>query len=34
MEEEITYAYDYVNWLKWVSNAEKTRQTMFESIIC
>jgi hypothetical protein len=31
MEEEITTVDDYVDWFKWVSNAEKRKQAMFES---
>jgi len=31
MEEEITDADDYTNWLRWVSNAEQSRQAMYES---
>jgi len=31
MEEEITDAYDYVDWLKWVFDAEKSKHAMFES---
>jgi len=31
MEEEITNADDYAYSLKWVSNAEQNKQTMYES---
>ncbi len=31
MEEEITDVDDCANWLKWVSDAEKSRQSMYES---
>jgi hypothetical protein len=31
MEKEITYADDYVNWLKWVSDAKQSKHAMFES---
>jgi hypothetical protein len=31
VEEEITNADDYADWLKWVSNAEQSRQAMYES---
>jgi hypothetical protein len=31
MEEEITDADDYAGWIKWVSNAEKGKQAIFES---
>ncbi len=31
MEEEIIDVDDYADWLKWVSNAEKRKQDMFES---
>jgi len=31
MEEEITYADDYTDWLRWVSDAEQNRQDMYES---
>jgi hypothetical protein len=31
MEEEITYANDYTNWLRWVSDVEQSRQAMYES---
>jgi hypothetical protein len=31
MEEEITNIDDYVDWFKWVSDAEKRKQAMFES---
>jgi hypothetical protein len=31
MEEEIIDVDDYANWLKWVSNAKRSKQVMFES---
>jgi hypothetical protein len=31
MAEEITDGDDYANWIRWVSDAEKSRQTMYES---
>jgi hypothetical protein len=31
MEEEITDVDDYTNWLRWVSDAEHSRQAMYES---
>jgi hypothetical protein len=31
MEEEITYANDYTNWLRWVYDAKQSRQAMYES---
>jgi hypothetical protein len=31
MEEEIKNANDYADWLKWVSNAERSKHAMFES---
>ncbi len=31
MEEEITNVDDYVDQLKWVSDAEQSRQAMYES---
>jgi glyoxylate carboligase len=31
MEEEITNADDYADWLKWVSDAKRNKQAMFES---
>ncbi len=34
MEEEITNADDYVDWIKWVYNAEKGKQAIFESTNC
>jgi hypothetical protein len=34
MEEEITNTNDYVYWLKWVSDAEKRKQSIFESTSC
>jgi hypothetical protein len=34
MEEEVSNAYDYVDWLKWVSDAERRRHAMFESSNC
>jgi hypothetical protein len=34
MKEEITNANNYVDWLKWVSDAEKRRQVIFESTSC
>jgi hypothetical protein len=30
MEEKITNANDYVNWLRWVSNAKQNRHVMYE----
>ncbi len=30
MEEEITDADDYANWIKWASDAEKGKQAIFE----
>ncbi len=32
MEKEITNAYDYDNWFKWVSDVEKRKHVVFESI--
>jgi len=34
MEEEIIDANDYVDWLRWVSYAEQSRQAMYESTHC
>ncbi len=34
MEEEIINANDYVDWLRWVSYAEQSRQAMYESTHC
>jgi hypothetical protein len=34
MEEEITDADDYVDGLRWVSDAEQSRQAMYESTHC
>ncbi len=34
MEEEIIDVDDYADWLKWVSNAEKRKQYIFESTSC
>jgi hypothetical protein len=34
MEEEITDADDYIDWLRWVSDAEQSRQAMYESTHC
>jgi len=31
MKEEITYADDYADWIRWVSNVEQGRQAMYES---
>jgi len=31
MTEEITNGDDYVDWIRWVSNAEKSRQSVHES---
>jgi glyoxylate carboligase len=31
MEEKIIDADDYADWLKWVSDAKRRKQTMFES---
>jgi hypothetical protein len=31
MTEEIADGDDYANWIKWVSDTEKSRQTMHES---
>jgi hypothetical protein len=31
MEEEITNADDYADWLRWVSDAEQSGQAMYES---
>jgi hypothetical protein len=31
MDEEITDADDYVDWIRWVSNAEQSKRTMYES---
>jgi len=31
MEEEIINANDFANWLKWVFDAEQSRQAMYES---
>jgi len=31
MEEKITDADDYADWLRWVSSAEQSRQAMYES---
>jgi len=31
MEEEITDADDYADWMRWVSDAEQCRQAMYES---
>ncbi|CAM6011489.1 unnamed protein product [Sphagnum balticum] len=31
MEKEITYADDYANWIKWVFNAKKGKQAIFET---
>jgi hypothetical protein len=33
-EEEITDADDYVDWIKWVSDAEKGKQAIFETTNC
>jgi len=33
MEEEITDINDYVDWLKWVSNVERKKKTMFLQIV-
>jgi hypothetical protein len=34
MEEEITDADDYADWIKWVSDAEKGKQAIFETTNC
>ncbi len=34
MEEEITNADDHANWIKWVFDVEKGKQTIFESTSC
>ncbi len=34
MEEEIIDADDYVDWLRWVSYADQSRQAMYESTQC
>ncbi|CAM6044010.1 unnamed protein product [Sphagnum compactum] len=34
MEEEITNADDYANWIKWVSNAEERKHAIFKSRSC
>jgi hypothetical protein len=34
MEEEITNADDYADWLRWVSVAKQSRQAMYESTHC
>jgi len=34
MEEKIIDIHNYANWLKWVSNAEKRKQAIFESTSC
>jgi hypothetical protein len=31
MDEEITNADDYANWMRWVSDAEQSRRAMYES---
>jgi len=31
MEEEITDVDDYVDWMRWVSNAEQCKQVLYES---
>jgi hypothetical protein len=31
MKEEITYADDYADWIRWVSDAEQRRHAMYES---
>jgi len=31
MTKEITYGDDYADWIRWVSDAEKSRQTVHES---
>ncbi len=31
MEEEITDADDYIDWMRWVSDAEQCRQAVYES---
>jgi hypothetical protein len=31
MAEEVTEADDYTNWIRWVSDAEQSRQAMYES---
>jgi hypothetical protein len=31
MEEKIRDADDYADWLRWVSDAEQSRQAMYES---
>jgi hypothetical protein len=31
MAEEVTDSDDYANWIKWVSDAEQSRQAMYES---
>jgi hypothetical protein len=31
MEKEIIDADDYVDWFKWVFNAKRSKQVMFES---
>jgi hypothetical protein len=31
MDEEITNADDYADWIKWASDAEKGKQAIFES---
>jgi hypothetical protein len=33
MEQEITDADDYVDWFKWVSDAEQSKHAMFESTL-
>ncbi len=32
MEEEITDADDYADWMRWVSDAEQCRQAVYESM--
>jgi hypothetical protein len=34
MEEKITDADDYADWLKWVFDAEQSRHAMYESTHC
>jgi hypothetical protein len=34
MEEEITNANDYANWIKWVSDIKKGKHAIFESTNC
>jgi hypothetical protein len=34
MEEEMSNVDDYVDWLKWVSDAKRRRQAMFKFSNC